>query len=422
MRKTLLWVLGAMAIVGLIAGAFAGGLVVGRASTGLIPQERPVLTEEPTAAPNDEENANAEATAEPTDNPNPQVNQALVDEVLELLEEDFYGEIPDDQTLTHGAIRGMVQTLDDPYTSFVEPKVADILREDATGSFEGIGATVRMREDGYLEIVQPLPDHPAEAAGLQSGDLIVSVDGESIVGIGLYEALNMIRGPADTDVTLEIVRPGESDSFEVTITRARIKNPIVESEMLDDDIAYLRLTEFSRTARERLESELQMLLKENPKGLVFDLRGNPGGYLNQAIQVADLFLDKGLVAIERDSRGNEQRFSSRNGDLGEDIPLVVLVDGGSASASEIVAGALRDRDRAVLIGQPTLGKGSVQIPHDLSDDSQLRVTIARWFTPDDVSIHEDGLTPEIEVPYPSDTPVDEDPQLDRAVEYLLSGE
>jgi carboxyl-terminal processing protease len=300
--------------------------------------------------------------------------------------------------------------------------VADILREDATGSFEGIGATVRMREDGYLEIVQPLPDHPAEAAGLQSGDLIVSVDGESIVGIGLYEALNMIRGPADTDVTLEIVRPGESDSFEVTITRARIKNPIVESEMLDDDIAYLRLTEFSRTARERLESELQMLLKENPKGLVFDLRGNPGGYLNQAIQVADLFLDKGLVAIERDSRGNEQRFSSRNGDLGEDIPLVVLVDGGSASASEIVAGALRDRDRAVLIGQPTLGKGSVQIPHDLSDDSQLRVTIARWFTPDDVSIHEDGLTPEIEVPYPSDTPVDEDPQLDRAVEYLLSGE
>lgn len=422
MRKTLLWVLGAMAIVGLIAGAFAGGLVVGRASTGLIPQERPVLTEEPTAAPNDEEGANAEATAEPTDNPNPQVNQALVDEVLELLEEDFYGEIPDDQTLTHGAIRGMVQTLDDPYTSFVEPKVADILREDATGSFEGIGATVRMREDGYLEIVQPLPDHPAEAAGLQSGDLIVSVDGESIVGIGLYEALNMIRGPADTDVTLEIVRPGESDSFEVTITRARIKNPIVESEMLDDDIAYLRLTEFSRTARERLESELQMLLKENPKGLVFDLRGNPGGYLNQAIQVADLFLDKGLVAIERDSRGNEQRFSSRNGDLGEDIPLVVLVDGGSASASEIVAGALRDRDRAVLIGQPTLGKGSVQIPHDLSDDSQLRVTIARWFTPDDVSIHEDGLTPEIEVPYPSDTPVDEDPQLDRAVEYLLSGE
>jgi carboxyl-terminal processing protease len=422
MRKTLLWVLGAMAIVGLIAGAFAGELVVGRASTGLIPQERPVLTEEPTAAPNDEENANAEATAEPTDNPNPQVNQALVDEVLELLEEDFYGEIPDDQTLTHGAIRGMVQTLDDPYTSFVEPKVADILREDATGSFEGIGATVRMREDGYLEIVQPLPDHPAEAAGLQSGDLIVSVDGESIVGIGLYEALNMIRGPADTDVTLEIVRPGESDSFEVTITRARIKNPIVESEMLDDDIAYLRLTEFSRTARERLESELQMLLKENPKGLVFDLRGNPGGYLNQAIQVADLFLDKGLVAIERDSRGNEQRFSSRNGDLGEDIPLVVLVDGGSASASEIVAGALRDRDRAVLIGQPTLGKGSVQIPHDLSDDSQLRVTIARWFTPDDVSIHEDGLTPEIEVPYPSDTPVDEDPQLDRAVEYLLSGE
>lgn len=435
MQKAILWTLGIFIIIGLIAGAFAGGVVVGgtvdlfdRQVT--VPETWPETLE---AQPEDDETpqeteaeatGTEDATATPEDDAttpadnNAALDPALLQEVLTLLERDFYGEIPDKQSLTHGAIRGLLMTLDDPYTSFVEPNIADVLREDATGQFEGIGATVQMREDGFLEIVRPLPGHPAEEVGLKAGDLILTVDGTDIVGMGLYEAIGLIRGPAGTEVELEIARPGQEDTFFVTITRASIEMPIVESEMLKNDIAYISLTEFDATARERVENELKELFKNNPQGLIFDLRNNPGGFLSQAIQVSDLFLEEGLIAIERDSRGEEKRFYSYDNDAGEEIPLVVLINGGSASASEIVAGALQDRDRAMLIGQETLGKGSVQLPHDLSDGSQLRVTIARWFTPNNNSIHEQGLTPNIEVPYPNDTPVDEDPQLDRALEYF----
>ncbi len=436
MQKAILWTLGIFIIIGLIAGAFAGGVVVGgtvdlfdRQVT--VPETWPETLEaqpEDDETPQETEEAEAtgteDATATPEDDAttpadnNAALDPALLQEVLTLLERDFYGEIPDKQSLTHGAIRGLLMTLDDPYTSFVEPNIADVLREDATGQFEGIGATVQMREDGFLEIVRPLPGHPAEEVGLKAGDLILTVDGTDIVGMGLYEAIGLIRGPAGTEVELEIARPGQEDTFFVTITRASIEMPIVESEMLENDIAYISLTEFDATARERVENELKELFKNNPQGLIFDLRNNPGGFLSQAIQVSDLFLEEGLIAIERDSRGEEKRFYSYDNDVGEEIPLVVLINGGSASASEIVAGALQDRDRAMLIGQETLGKGSVQLPHDLSDGSQLRVTIARWFTPNNNSIHEQGLTPDIEVPYPNDTPVDEDPQLDRALEYF----
>lgn len=208
----------------------------------------------------------------------------------------------------------------------------------------------------------------------------------------------------------------------VTVRRARIEMPTVDSRMLENNIGYIQLTEFDDTATERVSSALQALLDQGASGLVFDLRDNPGGFLNQAIMVGDLFLDEGIVAIERDSSGGEQSFPSRTGDLGETIPLVVLVNGGSASASEIVAGAIQDRSRAVLIGELTLGKGSVQLPHNLSDGSQLRVTVARWYTPNNNSIHGEGLTPDIEVTIPEDTPEGEDPQLQRAIQYLTEGE
>ncbi|HQE99932.1 MAG TPA: S41 family peptidase, partial [Anaerolineae bacterium] len=182
---------------------------------------------------------------------------------------------------------------------------------------------------------------------------------------------------------------------------------------------YIQLTEFDDTATDRVTAALQALLNQGAEGLIFDLRDNPGGFLTQAIQIGDLFLDKGVVAVERDSGGGEQTFTSQSGDLGETIPLVVLVNGGSASASEIVAGAIQDRGRGVLIGEQTLGKGSVQLPHDLSDGSQLRVTIARWYTPNNHSIHGAGLKPDIEAPIPEDTPAGEDPQLQRAIQYLV---
>ncbi len=415
MRKVIIGLLVVFLALGLIVGAFTGGFLAGR--TLGKSEERAAITL-PFPTPFDTPDADEEST--PSAN-NGEINTDLLLEVLSIVKSTFYGEIPDGQTLAHGAIRGMLMTLDDPYTSFIEPEIAAILNEDTSGEFEGIGATVRMREDGYLEVVRPLPGHPAEAAGILAGDLILTVDDQSIIGMGLYEALSLIRGPENSQVVLEIARPGEEDTFTVTVTRARIAVPIVESRMLDEDIAYIRLTEFDSNATSAVKEALETLLDDNPKGLIFDLRDNPGGLLTQSIQVADLFLDEGIVAIERDSSGNEQEFGSYDGDLGEDIPMVVLINGGSASASEIVAGALQDRGRAPLIGETTLGKGSVQLPHNLSDGSQLRVTIARWFTPNDTSIHENGLAPDVEAPYPQDTPVEEDPQLDRAVTYLLEG-
>ena len=431
MTRKILIIVGTLAIVmTLTVIAFGGGLLIGRltartsGATTLAPDVAVVeepgnepATEQPPAFTSQPPSTSDVPTVASTD-----FDYELVQEVLGLLEEQFYGEIPDQQTLTYGAIRGMLLTLDDPYTSFIDPQITSILNEDASGSFEGIGATVTMREDGYLEIVSLISGQPAEAAGVLPGDIVLAVGDQSIVGMGLYEAISYIRGPAGTDAVLTIVRADEEEPIIITVTRASIEVPIVEYRMLDEGFGYVRLSEFDANAADRVQEALEELAQQNPKGLIFDLRSDPGGWLDQAIKVSDLFLNEGLVAIERDSEGGEQRFYSYDGDIGEDIPMVVLVNRGSASASEIVAGALQDRGRAVLIGTQTLGKGSVQRPNALSDGSQLRVTIARWFTPNDNSIHGDGLEPDVLVEIPDDTPTGEDPQLQRAIQYLQEGQ
>ena len=422
MRKPIYIVVAIIAALGMVILSFGGGFIAGHYTARKGEANSAATTPAPSPATPTGTEEGEETTTPSTEGPH-RLNVDLINEVLDLLDAEFYGDIPDNTQLTYGAINGMLATLDDPYTSFVPPNIAKILNEDTSGQFEGIGATVRMREDGYLEIVRPLPGQPAEAAGLKSGDIVLAVDGQSIVGKSLFEAISLIRGPAGTPVTLEIARPGEEESFEVTITRARIEIPVVEYQMLDGDIAYIHLTEFDANAADRVRDALKELLAQHPKGLIFDLRDNPGGLLSQAIEVADIFLGDGVVAIERDSAGHEQVFYSYDGDIGEEIPMVVLVNGGSASASEIVSGALKDRGRAVLIGTRTLGKGSVQLPHQLSDGSQLRVTIARWFTPNDQTIHEKGIEPDIEVPDPEEPPDDlmDDPQVQRAIQYLREG-
>jgi len=341
-------------------------------------------------------------------------------DVWDIVRQSYYGDIPDIQTIIHGAIRGSLQTLGDQYTSFIDPRIAAIINEDASGEFQGIGAYVRMRDDGKLEIAGIIPNTPAEAAGLKSGDRVLAVDGQSIVGYSIYEAIALIRGPAGTQVTLLIERPGQENTFEVTITRARIEIPLVEAKMLEGNIAYIRLTDFSATATQQMTDALADLMSRNPKGLILDLRDNPGGWLDQALNVADLFLDRGVIATQRSKEG-EEVFRSRDGGPAESIPLVVLVNKESASASEIVAGAIQDRGRGILIGEQTLGKGSVQRPYRLRDGSELRVTIAHWFTPNNRAINGRGLTPDIVVPWPENAKPGEDPQLDGAVEYLLTG-
>jgi carboxyl-terminal processing protease len=339
-------------------------------------------------------------------------------EVWSLIDTEFYGELPTPAERAYAAIRGMLDTLDDDYTSFSEPSIAEIRREDASGSFEGIGAFVGTNEDNILEIVEPFKGSPAHEAGLLPGDLVLAVDGQSVIGYALFDAIALIRGPEGSEVTLTIQRR-DAEPFDVTIVRARLDIPIVESEMLEGSIAYVRLTSFDAQATMQLEAALEELFSQDATALILDLRGNPGGFLDQAVHVADLFLGEGLILIERRGDGDEIEFPSTENGLAQDIPLVVLVNGGSASASEIVAGAIQDRGRAILIGETTFGKGSVQLLHTLSDGSELRVTIARWFTPNDKAIRGEGLAPDIQVPFtPEDAEAGRDPQLDQAIEYL----
>ncbi len=343
-------------------------------------------------------------------------------EAWHLIESEFYGELPTMQEVTYGAIRGVLVALGDDGTSFIDPEHAAVMREDITGSFEGIGAVVNMLPNGRLIIVEPLPGRPAAQAGIQRGDLVIQVDDTPIQNMTLMEAISLIRGPAGTTVRLTILRKGVKDPFEVTIVRERIELEIVESRMLDDDIAYVKLAEFNATATKELKKALRELMAQEPKGLIFDLRSNPGGFLQTSVEVASQFLDEGLVLTEKGKGGLERKHTVEGGGLATEVPLVVLVNVGSASASEIVAGAIQDSSRGILVGERTFGKGSVQLPHTLSDGSELRITIARWFTPKEREIQGIGIIPDIEVEMTlEDLEAGHDPQLERAVEYLLIG-
>ncbi len=344
----------------------------------------------------------------------------LLYEAWDIIEKDFDGDNPDQEELLQAIIAGSVEALDDDYTRYISPDIAARMREDMGGSVSGIGAFVRETDTGLFEITTPMEGQPAELAGLLPGDLVLEVDGEDITKLSFDEVILLVRGPEGTDVTLGIGREGKNELLYFTITRTRFEVPVVESEMLDGDIAYIHLLEFNRVAAEKMTEALEELLAENPKGLILDLRNNPGGYLDQSIQIADMFLPDGDVLHERNRQGMDNTFASHNGDIAETIKLVVLINGGSASASEIVAGAIQDRGRGILIGETSFGKGSVQTVNYLSDGAELRVTIARWYTPDNNSINGEGITPDIEVELTNeDHESDLDPQLDRAVEELL---
>ncbi|MCZ7668869.1 MAG: S41 family peptidase [Chloroflexi bacterium] len=331
--------------------------------------------------------------------------------------------MPPEEEMLYAIIAGSLETLDDDYTRFVEPDVAARIREDMGGSVEGIGAFVRETEEGWIEIVRPIDGQPADLVGLKGGDIIIKVDGEEVTGMSLDEVLLLVRGPRDTQVTLTVFRPKEGEELEFTITRTRFEVPIIEAKMLDDNIGYIHLSEFNSNAFERTQEALNDLLSQGAVGIIFDLRDNPGGFLDQSVAVADLFVPEGVVLFERNNAGLDKEFTADSGDAGEEIPLVVLINAGSASASEIVAGAIRDNDRALLVGETTFGKGSVQVASTFRW-FELRVTIARWYTPANVSISEEGIAPDIEAPTPDDFTLggEGDTQLERALELLRTGQ
>lgn len=340
-------------------------------------------------------------------------------EAWSLIEDRFYTEEPlSDQDMTHGAIRGMVASLGDRHTVFLTPDQADLFREDLQGEFSGIGVTVGMTDEGQLRVVRPIPGSPGEGAGLQAGDIILEVDGESIMGMDLVQAIHLIRGPQGTKVRLQ-VEDTEGNTWEVVVTRAVIEIPTTESRVLEDGIAYLAVYDCNARAPGEVREALKQLLAEDLGGLILDLRGNPGGYLHVAKDIASEFIADALLLIERDSEGRETLHEARGGGIATEIPLVVLVDRGSASAAEIVAGAIQDNDRGILIGEQSFGKGSVQVTERLSDGSGLQITTRRWYTPADRQIDGQGLTPDIEVEMADeDLLAQRDPQLERAIAYL----
>ncbi len=343
-------------------------------------------------------------------------------EAWRYVQQDFYKAPLDPDALVDGSVAGMVRALGDPHTAFTDAKRAAISRTTLEGSFEGIGATVEMRE-GRFTIVSPIKGSPAEKAGLLPNDIILQVNDTLIQNMDVSQAIALVRGPKGTEVTLRIQR-GTQAPFKVTVVRDVIRTPFVESRMLEGTtIAYLRLNQFGATAPDEMRAALRELLAQNPTGLIFDVRRDPGGYLGVAVDVVSQFL-KGdqIVLIEKDKNGVVQELKSKNGGLATNIPLVLLIDGGSASASEIVAAALQDHKRATLIGVKTYGKGSVQNVHTLSDKSELRVTIARFFSPLGNEINGVSVAPDIEVKLTEeDTANKRDPQLDAAVKFLQTG-
>ncbi|RME82906.1 MAG: S41 family peptidase [Caldilineae bacterium] len=333
-----------------------------------------------------------------------------------------YADCPDQapppEELVYDAVHGVIRRLDDRYTDILTPRQAEDFRIDLESSFEGIGATVEPADEDArtgVVIVYPFPGSPAEQAGLKPHDEIVAVDGTDVTNMDLDDAVRLIRGPAGTTVVLTIQRSGQ-EAFDVEITRARIDIPILEQEIIDDKYLHISLYDFSARAESEMRQALQAGLDAGIRGVILDLRGNPGGRLDISISVASMFIEEGVIVRER-SGERVQEHDAAGQALVPDLPLVVLVDGGSASASEIVAGAIQDHKRGVLIGEKTFGKGSVQTLFDLSDGSLLRVTTARWFTPNDRQIDGRGLTPDIIVPA-GEPDSEEDPQLQAAIDYL----
>jgi len=344
-------------------------------------------------------------------------------EAMGLLYKDFYGDIPTSEEMTTGAINGALNKLEDPNTSYMSPEEAEFFSTRIQGSFEGIGARVEWSDEfNAVRIVEPFENQPAWNAGVRRDDYVIKVDDTDLSDSNLTDAIMLIRGEKGTSVVLTIVREGSPDPFEIEVKRDKIEVPAVENRTVGDnkDIAYVRLNTFSQNASKQVTVALEDELAKNPKALIFDLRGNSGGLLSEAVAVSGLFLEENsTVLIERFADGSEKTYKSKGSGIAKDILLAVLINGGSASASEIVAGAIQDASRAPLIGETSFGKGSVQIPHQLSNDGIMRVTIARWYTPADRTIDKEGLTPDIEVELTEDDlETDSDPQIDRAIEYL----
>jgi carboxyl-terminal processing protease len=414
---------------------FVAGMAVGGGE--------PAAQAEPTPVP---QPSDPEPTPAPTPRPTPILETitcaapseafAVLCETYARIQSDYVDEV-DEETLVDAAIRGMIEFgLEDPYSGYLDPSVYGRALDDLSGEFSGIGAEVGMENlddpsdlqsctvvttTCAMVIVAPLAGSPAEAAGLRRGDQVLAIDGTTTLGESLSSLVFEVRGEAGTDVTLT-VRRAESE-LDITITRAVIDLREVSAELLEGGIGHLRLTSFTDRSVSLFRDELAALLEQGATGIVLDLRGNPGGYIVAAQGITSQFVTGGQLIFTVESGDDVQRWESQGGGLATDpgIGLVVLVDGGSASASEIVAAALQELGRGPILGEPTFGKNTVQIWSDLPNGGGLRLTTDRWFTPLHNSVAPGGVQPDVAVAGPEDPGAEDDPQLNAALEILRGG-
>jgi carboxyl-terminal processing protease len=355
-------------------------------------------------------------------------------EAYDRLQDQYVDDLDPDK-LAEGAIRGMFQYgVEDPYSGYMPPEQYQQALGNLSGSFGGIGAEMAMtntedpsdlasctafNDTCRLVVVAPLEDTPAERAGLQAGDHVLAVDGESVNGSTVDDQVTKIRGEPGTDVTLTIQRD-DGEPFDLTITRDEIVLKEVETRMIDGHIGYIGLNNFSAPASDQFRAGLSELLDHGADQIVFDLRDNPGGYIDAAQQIASQFIGDGLIFTQESADDDVKRYESTGDGIATDpdLPVVVLINGGSASASEIVAAALQERGRATLVGEPSFGKNTVQVWGRLENEGGVRITISRWFTPDHNSVAPDGIQPDIAAARTENTPPEEDPILDAALSFL----
>ena len=338
----------------------------------------------------------------------------------DIVHREFVDQPLDDETLMQGAIQGAIEAIGDPQTSYMDPDTYRQANIPLEGSYEGIGAWVDT-EGEYLTIVSPMPGSPAEEAGLEPGDVVIAIDGEDVTDLDPNLVVRRVLGPAGSIVVLTIRRGTEELEFE--IKRGSIEVPSVQFELIDEDIGYIQLFSFANDTAQDLRQAIRSLQDDGASGLILDLRGNGGGYLVSAIDVSSEFIAEGLILTERFGDGTEQTYEASGRGLASEMPLIVLINAGSASASEIVAGAIQDLERGMLVGETSFGKGSVQnwVPLD-EEQGAVRVTVARWYTPNGILIDDQGLTPDHIVPLTEeDFTSGLDPQLEKAIELLEPG-
>lgn len=398
-RKTKRRVMIGVVIVFWLAVFFIGGFGVGKITTGKIKL-----------------NINSEIYKE-TELP-AVFDNTLMKQVWTIIKSDFVDQDKiDDKKLFYGALEGFVNGLGDEHSFFLDPKITEELEMQIAGEFEGIGAQVSMKE-GVLTVVAPIAGSPAEKVGLKPGDFILAVDGQDVVGMALDKAVRLIRGPKGTEVKLSVVS-GEEDPKDISIKRDKIEMKSVEWKFRDDGLAYVAMTGFHADTTYLFNKFIKEYKNQKAKGLILDLRNNPGGLLDQAVNISSAWIENDVVVVERMGSGQEILYNAAKGAPLKGVPTVILVNAGSASGSEIVAGAFKDYKIGQLVGEKTFGKGSVQNLKKLPDGSSVKITVAKWLTPNRNTIEKEGIVPDVEVKLTKeDYEQKKDPQLDKAVELL----